>query len=650
MNERDRHLGMDRDITRRDFIQLGGAGLVGARLAAAGLGAGALGGCGPDAAEDGGGVPPASEPYSDALGSDWYGPGGVGDYAASHGNTPDLVRTAHRLRDARHEATLRDATETSELYDAVIVGGGLAGLSAAHHFRRLRPGGRCLVLDNHPVFGGEAKRNEFEVGGVRIMGPQGSNDFGVPPVTGEPDDYFTALGIPREFHYAPYDGDLRIPLENFGFMHWVQDRFSVGHFFPDGGGRWVHDLWDDTSRAPWSEPVRDGFARWRTARLSDHVPEDAAGAPDDPPRWLDRMTLKEYYEGTLGLPPEVTAYVNRILASIIGLGCDAVSAWWGYYFSLPGFGIPNRYDGVTLHSFPGGNAGIARYFVKNLIPDAIAGERELGDIIEGAIDFAALDRDGQTVRIRLASTAIDVRHAGPRSESERVRVTYVNDGQAHTVEARGVVMASGGWMNRHVLADLPDTHRAAYESFHHAPILVVNVALTNWRFLERLGVAACMYEGDFGFSCNIRRPMYAGSYRPAFGPDRPTVLTFYTTFDGFPGTAAEQGSAARMELLSTPFADYERRVREQMVALFGDAGFDTRNDIAGIVLNRWGHAYVAPGPGFFFGQNGQPAPPDVIREPFGRIAIGHSELRGHQNWTGAAGEGRRALEGLINRV
>ena len=29
----------------------------------------------------------------------WYGFGGVGDYAPSHGNTPEVVNTAHRLRD-----------------------------------------------------------------------------------------------------------------------------------------------------------------------------------------------------------------------------------------------------------------------------------------------------------------------------------------------------------------------------------------------------------------------------------------------------------------------------------------------------------------------------------------------------------------------
>ena len=65
------------------------------------------------------------------------------------------------------------------------------------------------------------------------------------------------------------------------------------------------------------------------------------------------------------------------------------------------------------------------------------------------------------------------------------------------------------------------------------------------------------------------------------------------------------------------------------------------------LLNRWGHAYVNPGPGFMFGKGGGTPAPDVIRRPFGRIAIGHSELQGHQNWNGAAAEGRRAVEALL---
>ena len=433
-------------------------------------------------------------------------------------------------------------------------------------------------------------------------------------------------------------------------MHWVQDRFSVGHRFSGDrpeAGRFIADLWEGgLDSAPWSDDVRAAFRRWRSARLADHAP--AEFADQDPPRWLDGITLKAYYEDVLGLPPQVTAYVDPILASVIGLGCDAVSAWWGYHFALPGFGLPSRYDGVTFHSFPGGNAGIARFFLKDIVPEGIVGSRSLEDVVGGSVRFEALDTQEGAVAVRLGATVVDVRHVG--SDSRRVRVTYAVGDRLYAVEASGAVMASGGWVNRHVLGELPDAHGRAYERFVHAPILVANVALTNWRFMERLGVAACLYEGDLGFSCNIRRPMYTRRYRPPFGPEHPNVLTFYITFESPGLPAPDQGVAGRTELLSTSFAGYERRLVAQMNELFADGGFDAKRDIAGLVLNRWGHAYVAPGPGFLFGDDTGPAAPDVVREPVGRIAIGHSELRGHQNWTGAAGEGRRAMETVLDLI
>ena len=80
--------------------------------------------------------------------------------------------------------------------------------------------------------------------------------------------------------------------------------------------------------------------------------------------------------------------------------------------------------------------------------------------------------------------------------------------------------------------------------------------------------------------------------------------------------------------------------------MFGAAGFDARRDIAGIVLNRWGHAYFAPAPGFFFGSEDQPAPHEVIRKPHGRIVFAHSELQGNMNMAHAMLEGKRgALAG-----
>jgi spermidine dehydrogenase len=104
----------------------------------------------------------------------------------------------------------------------------------------------------------------------------------------------------------------------------------------------------------------------------------------------------------------------------------------------------------------------------------------------------------------------------------------------------------------------------------------------------------------------------------------------------------QQCTAARLKLFGMSYAQIESSVREQFTKLFGDYGFDANRDIAGIISNRWGHAYVVDPPGFFFGKDGQPASRDVIRTRFNRLSFGHSELSGAQTWDTAAEEGQRA--------
>jgi spermidine dehydrogenase len=105
-----------------------------------------------------------------------------------------------------------------------------------------------------------------------------------------------------------------------------------------------------------------------------------------------------------------------------------------------------------------------------------------------------------------------------------------------------------------------------------------------------------------------------------------------------------QGQAGRAKLFATSYREFETQIRRQLVQLFGDAGFDPKRDIAGIVLNRWGHAYVNCGPGFFFGRDGKPAPTDVLRRPLGNVAFAHSEMSGLQSWFGAGEQGVRAAQ------
>ena len=92
-------------------------------------------------------------------------------------------------------------------------------------------------------------------------------------------------------------------------------------------------------------------------------------------------------------------------------------------------------------------------------------------------------------------------------------------------------------------------------------------------------------------------------------------------------------------------------IRQQFTDMFSGTGFEAERDIAGIVLNRWGHAYLSPQPGFFFGKDGKPAPRDVLRaNPFGRIAFANTDLAGAMDHRFSILEAQRAVAQLLEQV
>lgn len=290
LSSQDRTLGLDASITRRDFV---GSSLVGAGAALLGAAAPAL--------SIGAGRTPA---VAHGLTSEWTGFGGVGDYARSNGNTHEVVNAAHAVRDGELEGAGQQAQDTGEHYDVVIVGGGFSGLGAAHGFLKERgAGGRALLLDNHPMIGGEAKQNEFEVDGYRLYGPQGSNSF-VVAADGSFPEIWNELGLPEQFSFRQLTGTaraIRVAPDNFAPMMKWPSRASVGYFFPtpDGKGQWVIGAQENAfADAPLTEELRRGL----NAALQSSAPLKSA-APEDWQRWLDSMTYQDFLVKELGLPP-----------------------------------------------------------------------------------------------------------------------------------------------------------------------------------------------------------------------------------------------------------------------------------------------------------------------------------------------------------
>jgi spermidine dehydrogenase len=612
-----RQLGLDAPITRRDFVN---GALASAGSAMLGLS-----------------VPPVSRAATDMF----TGYGGVGDYAKANGNTWPVVQAAHRLRDGHYDASAFAGAKPAGDFDLIVIGGGIAGLSAAYYFAKATGSRhRTLLLENHSMPGGEARQNEFIVDGARLLGPQGSNDFAIPaPGSGTAaDTFFSEFGIPRNFAWQTWDArlkPLRFAHDNYSNMDGFQEsQVDIGYFFGQGWGQepgWQRNIWSNgLEDTPFPETARRDLLRWR----ANNGPVSEAEN-----RYLDTLTYKDYLENVRGYDPAVTRFVEPVVGLLSGVSADAASARLGRQLVEPT-------DRPMAVSFPGGNSPFPRALLRGLLPDALPG-KDFDSLMYAPLKFAALDRNAQATRVRLDATVLRVEHQQPGQRSGRVQVTYERGGTLFKAAARSVVMASGGWINKHILADMPEDLRTAYQQFSYAPALIVNVALRQWRFLYDLGVTACRWfdDGDgFGYCCNLRQNMLTEGGAAPLHPDRPAVLSFYMglTIPGLP--AAVQGATARARFFATPYMDFEVRVRRQMVRLFGSHGFNPKRDIAAIVLNRWGHARLIEPPGFHYGTDGKPSPLERVREGYGQVSIGHSELNGAQHWGSAVEYGRKAGE------
>jgi len=625
----------DCKITRRDFL--------GSTL----LGAGA-------ALLDG--VTPAQ--ILAAAQDDWTGYGGIGDYRYSNGNTLEVLQAGHRMRD-RAYGFLGDAIDTGEIYDCAVVGGGISGIAAALFFQRLAGYGKtCLIVENHPIFGGEAKQNEFAVDGKRLIAHQGSAIYLVPYPHSFIARFYDSIGLHTpKLSYQKWSGAQpemivgRTPYEYAGLSR-GQYAFWFGAKFGQKPGMWIVDpIGKKLQGAPISENARKELLRWFSGEFSGESKfEPPKYEGDEISRQLDAITLEQHIMQRSGLSQDtVRTFLSPVEGGGSGLGPDALSAYCDYAADL--LHPLDDGSGEAVQMFPGGNTTIARLMAKTLIPDCIAGPGTVEGVSRNAVNLAALDTPGAPARMRLSATVISVQHDGDPAKAEFLTITYAKDGKLFRVKARSAVVAGGSWTAKHIITDLPATHRQAYAQFYRSPCMMVNVAVRNWRFLQKMGITGCRWFEGVGNYMDVRRLATVGIDDATINPDSPIVLTVKVLY-AYPGLSTEeQGQRGRAEMLGISFREYEQRIREQFDAMFAHAGFDAKRDIAAIILNRWGHAYLNPQPGFFFGSNGKPAPREVLRSaPFGRIAFANTDLAGAMDHRYSILEAHRAVSQLVDQV
>ncbi len=647
---RDRALGLDRPITRRDFLN--GIAIGTAALAYPD----ALPARGSDPAGAAGAASDSEMPAQDVPG--YYPPLLTG----MRGSHPGSFEAAHALRDGQPPPPPQD---TGERYDLIVVGAGISGLAAAHFYRAQRgPDSRILLLDNHDDFGGHAKRNEFhlderlhlmnggtlEIDSPRPYGPQAAGllqtlGLDVPSLVKKTQhlQYYDQLGLKPGVFFDR---------ETFG-----ADQLIVG---TDKA-----TLAQALVRAPLSAKARDQIIELETGTV-DYLPGLSS---DEKKQRLSRISYQAFLREVVRTDPAVLKYYYAKTMDEQGVGIDAQSALDCWAFDLPGFQgmnlakgsiprmgfTPKGYEetggSYRLH-FPDGNATIARLLVRDLLPHAVQGASNPAsvaeDIVTARIDYAQLDTAAAPLRLRLNSTAVRVRHVGdPRSASE-VEVAYVRAGRGYAVRARGVVLAGYNMMIPYLCPELPADQQKALHTLVKTPLVYTTVALRNWQAFDRLKVNRVYAPGSYHVSVQLNPHVTIGSYGGALRPEDPVLLRMVRTPCQEGLTEREQNRAGRAELLRTSFETFERNIRDQLGRTLAGGGFDPARDITGITVNRWPHGYAREYNPLFDPELPESQQPYVLgRAQFGRITIANSDSGGGAYTDAAINQGYRAVMELL---
>jgi spermidine dehydrogenase len=553
------------------------------------------------------------------------------------GSHPGSFEVAHALRDG--ERFDIDGLVDRDDVDLVVVGAGISGLAAAWFYRREHPGETILLLDNHDDFGGHAKRNEFTVEGRFLLGYGGSEALQSPEALYGPEakELLAALGVDHHRFEEYFDTGLYPSLGLSRGQFFTKEAFGEDALVTGDPMRMVADdipidrMHERTAEAfiadfPLPDLSRRALLELYTSQR-DPLRELDADAKQDALRTISYRTYIQKYWGLDDIAADT--FQGRSL-DFYAMGIDGVTAFDAMETGYPGFaGMHLASDPRALaemeepyiYHFPDGNASIARLIVRSLIP-AVAAGSTMEDIVTARFDYGTLDRPGESVRLRLRSTAVHV-----RSDDDGVRVAYVRDGELTGVRAHRAILAGYHMMAARIMPELPKDQRRALRGNIKAPLSYTKVAVRHWRPWVETGVHEITNPMGFFSRLKLDYPVSIGDYRFPRTPDEPMVLhlVHVPTVAEPELPRREQNRRARQLLYDTSFEDFEFHVRDELARMLGPGGFDPDADIVAITVNRWGHGYSYAGDPLHAPDEDAGRPYERARTRCGNVAFANAD-------------------------
>jgi hypothetical protein len=490
----------------------------------------------------------------------------------------------HFLRERRALPAPAKVIET----DVVILGSGVAGLTAAWKLRRM--GKRDVLMVDGPQPFGNAAGGQFG----ELAYPTGAHYLPLPsPESLHVREILSDLGIIVRDPYAekPYYDERAI-------LHGPEERLLFNGRWQDGfiPADGVADSELAEHRRFFAEVERLRLMRGSDGRRVFVFPTEQSSLD---PAWqaLDRITLKDWLDQQGYRSPTLHWYLNYCCRDDYGTRYDKVSAWAGLHYYCSRWGqAANAGNGAWL-TWPGG-----------LQPLASAMDKA------SAVDHAA----GTAVSLKRSAAGVEalcfvLENGVPR--------TYL-------VKARKAICAMPLFVAARVVESIaalgfdPKRHMPAY-----APWLVANFLMKD--FPAESGPAPLAWdnvvyqEPGLGYVVSTHQDIRAQ-------PPEKTVLTAYVALSDRTPDAARKWlmAASADELVTLASTDLKTAY-----------GWKFAPCVERVDITVRGHAMAAPLPGFRAN-----AGLKALREQDGPILFAHSDLSGFSVFEEAAWWGYRAAQ------
>lgn len=491
----------------------------------------------------------------------------------------------HRIRDGHKPQPTADNWHET---DIVIVGGGVAGLSAARALHRA--GVRDFVLlelESQP--GGTSRSGETRI----VPHPWGAHYLPTPMRENEP--LVDLLDEMKVMEGRDKEGE-PIVAEQFLCRDPEQRVFFEGEWYEDLYPHKGATKLDKAERAK-MKSLLDDWVAWRDAKSRRAFAVPMTRSSDDPAvTELDRISMRDWMRKQSFTSKRLHWMVDFSCRDDYGIGIDDTSAWAGLFYFASRIRKPKGKP-QPLISWPEGNGRLVAHMLKPLKTKVRCGMA----VTEVIPKLSAKPQAAAVI-------AFDVR--------KQIAVGY---------RAKRVIFAAPQFLAPYVIRGFSDDDRRkkAASAFEYGSWMVANLVLKDRPAKNGFAPA---WENVIYDSPSLGYITATHQRGIDYGP---TVFTYY-----YPLTDVDP-NRGRRRLLELGWEEWADVVLTDLET----AHPDIRDLTERLDVMRWGHAMIRPRPGFVWGPHRR-----LAAQPFGPVHFANTDLSGVALFEEAFAHGIRAAD------